>query len=64
MEFILFLNKYDVLRAKLRAGIRFADYVVNYDDQNGTKNDADTIARCEYNASYLPYEFVNIIPFL
>lgn len=46
MEFILFLNKYDALRSKLRSGIRFADYVVNYDDKDGTKNDADSIARC------------------
>ncbi|EJD05492.1 G-alpha-domain-containing protein [Fomitiporia mediterranea MF3/22] len=45
VEFILFLNKYDALRAKLRSGIRFADYVINYDDENGTKNDADSISR-------------------
>ncbi|OSD04002.1 G-protein alpha subunit [Trametes coccinea BRFM310] len=35
--FILLLNKADLLRAKLRAGIRFSDYVKNYDqDQPNT----------------------------
>ncbi|KAL5514345.1 hypothetical protein ACEPAG_2433 [Sanghuangporus baumii] len=45
VEFILFLNKYDALRAKIRSGIRFSDYVVNYDDQDGAQNDAESIVR-------------------
>ncbi|KAH8116122.1 G-alpha-domain-containing protein [Phellopilus nigrolimitatus] len=55
VEFILFLNKYDILRAKLRAGARFADYVVNYNDENGKKNDAESIARymlATFNAAH------------
>lgn len=48
VEFILFLNKYDALRSKLRTGIRFADYVVNYNDDDGRKNDADSISRCKF----------------
>ncbi|KAL5498679.1 hypothetical protein ACEPAH_2034 [Sanghuangporus vaninii] len=55
VEFILFLNKYDALRAKIRAGIRFSDYVVNYDDQDGAKNDAESIARymlATFNAAH------------
>ncbi|KAI0775645.1 G-protein alpha subunit [Trametes elegans] len=35
--FILLLNKADVLRAKLKAGVQFSDYVMNYDrDQPNT----------------------------
>ncbi|KAI5120894.1 hypothetical protein M0805_002994 [Coniferiporia weirii] len=45
VEFILFLNKYDVLRAKLKNGCRFSDYVVNYNDDNRKKNDAESISK-------------------
>ena len=47
VEIILFLNKCDVLKAKIRAGIRFAHYCTTYDDHDGTRNDAENVARCE-----------------
>ena len=48
MEFILFFNKYDVLVSKLRSGIRFSNYVTNYDDEYETKNRAEDVARREW----------------
>ncbi|THH08173.1 hypothetical protein EW145_g2884 [Phellinidium pouzarii] len=55
VEFILFLNKYDVLRAKLKNGARFSDYVVNYNDDGGKLNDADSISKymlATFNAAH------------
>jgi guanine nucleotide-binding protein subunit alpha len=40
---ILFLNKTDILQAKLASGIRFADYVVSYGRR---PNDFDSTSRC------------------
>ncbi|KAI0356189.1 G-protein alpha subunit [Trametes cingulata] len=40
--FILLLNKVDLLRAKLKAGIQFSDYVTNYDRDQ--PNDVDSVA--------------------
>ncbi|EIN08840.1 G-alpha-domain-containing protein [Punctularia strigosozonata HHB-11173 SS5] len=39
---VLFLNKSDILRAKLAAGIRFADYVVSY---GGRPNDFESVSK-------------------
>lgn len=39
--FILFLNKMDLLHAKLKSGVRFSDYVALYKDQ---PNDAENVA--------------------
>jgi len=37
--FVLLLNKYDILDAKLRSGIQFRDFVTSYKDRpNNTKN--------------------------
>lgn len=33
-DIILFLNKYDILGQKLKAGINFASYVTSYKDRN------------------------------
>ena len=42
-ELVLFLNKCDILAAKLKAGTRFKDYVPVYDGTNTT----DGVTRCE-----------------
>lgn len=42
-EIVLFLNKCDILTAKLKAGTRFNDYVPGYDG----KNTLDEVTRCE-----------------
>ena len=42
-ELVLFLNKCDILAAKLKAGTRFKDYVPGYDGTNTT----DGVTRCE-----------------
>jgi len=42
-QLVLFLNKCDILAAKLKAGVRFEDYVPVYD---GT-NTVDGVTRCE-----------------
>jgi hypothetical protein len=40
---VLFLNKCDILKAKLAAGIRFAQYVVSYGDR---PNDFESVSKC------------------
>ena len=42
--FILLLNKADILYAKLKAGIKFEDYVASY---HGRPNKAEYVADCE-----------------
>jgi hypothetical protein len=42
-EIVLFLNKCDILAAKLRAGVRFKDYAHVYDGPNTV----DGVTRCE-----------------
>lgn len=46
---ILFLNKIDIMKAKLAAGIKLAKYVVSYADR---PNDFDHTSVCEYQESY------------
>ena len=49
---VLFLNKCDVLRAKLRAGIRLGKYVISYGDR---PNDFEHASECKpYSASLTP----------
>jgi hypothetical protein len=44
VELILFLNKFDILSAKLKAGVQFAKYVPSY----GSKpNEVKHVAQCE-----------------
>ncbi|TDL24589.1 G-alpha-domain-containing protein [Rickenella mellea] len=45
VEIMLFLNKMDVLREKLRHGTRFSQYVPTFNDENGKKNDIDSVSR-------------------
>ena len=42
---ILFLNKTDIFRAKLDAGIRFGQYIISYGNR---PNDYDSTSTCEH----------------
>ncbi|KAG8219356.1 guanine nucleotide binding protein, alpha subunit [Butyriboletus roseoflavus] len=44
VSIILFLNKIDLLQAKLKAGVRLKDYIMQYGDR---PNDFDNISKCE-----------------
>lgn len=43
VELVLFLNKCDLLEAKLKSGIRLAKYVRSFGDRS---NDLDTVTKC------------------
>ena len=43
VELVLFLNKCDLLEAKLKSGIRLAKYVRSFGDRS---NDLDTATKC------------------
>jgi hypothetical protein len=43
---VLFLNKCDLLKAKLKSGVRFAASVVSYGDR---PNDFDSVSKCEWD---------------
>lgn len=43
---ILFLNKIDILKAKLASGIKLADYVVSFGKR---PNDFEHASGCKYN---------------
>ncbi len=45
MELILFLNKCDLLDAKLKSGIRLSKYVRSFGERN---NDSETAQKCEF----------------
>lgn len=47
MELILFLNKCDLLDAKLKSGIRLSKYVRSFGERN---NDSETAQKCEFSA--------------
>ena len=49
-ELILFLNKCDLLRAKLESGVQFAQWVVSYGDR---ANDFESVSNCEYISTSL-----------
>ncbi|KAJ7155205.1 guanine nucleotide binding protein, alpha subunit [Mycena filopes] len=51
-DFILFLNKIDILQAKIASGIQFCDYVPSYGRR---PNDLDSISR------YMRKQFMNIL---
>ena len=42
-DLVLFLNKCDILRAKLESGIRLSDYIVSYGDR---PNDFESASTC------------------
>lgn len=44
VEFILFLNKLDILDTKLKEGIQFSEYVTSY---KGKPNETKPVAKCE-----------------
>lgn len=44
VEFILFLNKLDILESKLSSGIKFSSFVTSYSG----KNEAKPVAKCEF----------------
>lgn len=44
--FILFLNKCDLLRQKMKTGIRVKDYLTSYGDR---PNDAKTFVKCRFS---------------
>ncbi|KAF7969981.1 hypothetical protein HWV62_25472, partial [Athelia sp. TMB] len=45
---VLFLNKCDILKAKLSSGIKMADYVMSYGDR---PNDFDSASACMFFSS-------------
>lgn len=60
---ILFLNKVDLLKRKLGAGVRFGSYVRSYERRRGReeegreegeerKNDALSVMKCELSLYY------------
>ena len=46
VEFILFLNKLDILENKIKAGVKFVDFVTSYRQR---PNEAKHIAKCAYS---------------
>jgi len=51
VEFVLFLNKLDILDAKLKSGIQFSSFVTSYKDK---PNETKPVARCMYLLSSFP----------
>ncbi|KAH0581775.1 hypothetical protein H2248_011457 [Termitomyces sp. 'cryptogamus'] len=45
---ILFMNKIDILKAKLESGIKFSDYVVSYGSRRERENDVKSVTKCRY----------------
>ena len=50
VNIVLFLNKCDLLKAKLAGGVRFASHVVSYGDR---PNDFESVSKCAYLGSSL-----------
>lgn len=48
VDLVLFLNKCDILDAKLKSGTRLAKYVRSYGDR---ENDLDTVSKCKVYTS-------------
>ncbi len=46
VQFILFMNKFDILVSKLRSGVRFDRYVTRYKSGDGPLDDPDKVAKC------------------
>lgn len=44
VELILFLNKLDILDAKIKSGVQFADYVTSYKPR---PNETKPVAKCD-----------------
>lgn len=43
---VCFMNKCDLLRAKLKAGVKFRDYVITFGDES--PNDTASVVRCRF----------------
>lgn len=54
---VLFLNKTDILRAKLQSGIRFADHLVSYGDR---PNDYENTSKCASHFLYTVKFFLGL----
>ncbi|KNZ76965.1 Guanine nucleotide-binding protein alpha-4 subunit [Termitomyces sp. J132] len=52
---ILFMNKIDILKAKLESGIKFSDYVVSYGSRRERENDVKSVTK------YLKEKFSGIL---
>ena len=52
-DYVIFLNKNDLFREKLRAGIQFSQFVSNYGNQ---KNDYENIVQCKFSSTVKLYE--------
>ena len=54
---ILFLNKCDLLRSKLEAGVALAYHMPSYNDR---PNDYDSVSKCMYMYTHISaYEFLD-----
>lgn len=52
VEFVLFLNKLDILDSKLKSGVKFSSFVTSYTDQ---ANETKPVAKCtEAGLNYIP----------
>lgn len=52
VDLVLFLNKCDILEAKLKGGVRLSKYVRSYGDR---ANDIETASKCEsFSAQSIP----------
>ncbi|KAK2467858.1 hypothetical protein APHAL10511_000153 [Amanita phalloides] len=54
-QVILFLNKVDILKAKLKAGVRFGDFVISYGDRPNEFEHAATYLRRKFAALLKQY---------
>ena len=45
VDLVLFLNKCDILEAKLNAGVSLAKYIRSYGDRD---NDMESVSKCGY----------------
>lgn len=49
---IIFMNKIDILKAKLESGIKFSDYVVSYKSRRKRENDVKSVTKCEFTLEF------------
>lgn len=48
VQFILFMNKFDILVSKLRSGVRFNRYVTKYKTDDGPLDIPEKVAKCMF----------------
>jgi hypothetical protein len=54
VELILFLNKLDILDAKLKSGVQLARYITSYSDR---PNETKQVARCKWMVCSVRFEY-------